>query len=222
MRGTWTFTGREDTVLVRFHLDAGFTVCGILGSMFLELGPPLLCQGAVRLPSSQNTDSGVQSDQKAPSLKVSELHHFILGIPRRRPLGKGKGCRLEPLTRLWVFLLTFWAPSPPLRSHSPISCSVEKGLSFIFSFLRPSPSPAPRCETLQLASLQLARPGWTGVQARLLALHCWHPSSAGLRSAHIRRAGRSSSWVPCTCLRGPVPAQGCVWRETSFKVGPFS
>lgn len=106
----------------------------------------------------QNNDSGVQSDQKAPSLKVSELHHFILGIPHRRPLGKGKGCHLGPLTHLWGFLLTFWAPSPPLRSHSLISYSIEKGLSFTFSFLRLSPPPAPRCETLWLAGLQLACP----------------------------------------------------------------
>lgn len=89
---------------------------------------------------------------------MSELHHFFLGIPRRRPLGKGKGCHLGPLTHLWGFLLTFWAPSPPLRSHSLISYSIEKGLSFTFSFLRLSPPPAPRCETLWLAGLQLACP----------------------------------------------------------------
>lgn len=141
MRGTWTFTGREDTVVVRFRLDAGFTVCGILGSMFLELRQPLLCQGAVRLPSSQNNDSGVQSDQKAPSLKVSELHHFILGIPRCRPLGKGKGCRLEPLTCLWGFLLT------KSSFEKPFSHLLFRGEGFVFHLLFPE-TVSSSCSTL--------------------------------------------------------------------------
>lgn len=177
--------------------------------MFLELRQPLLCQGAIGLLSSQNSDSGVQSDQKAPSLKVSELHRFVLGIPHRRRLGRGKGCPLEPLTRLWGFLLTFWAPSPPLRSHSPVSCSVEKGLSFIFSFPRLSPPPAPRREALQLAALPLACPGWRGAQARSLALQCRRPALLASDQHTSEERGEPAApgpvHMPSRSSPGPAP-----------------
>lgn len=145
---------------------------------------------------------------RRPLSEGVRLHHFTLGIPCRRPLGTGRGCHLEPPTHLWGFLLTCWVPGPPLRSHSLVPCSVEKGLSFTFPFRRPSPPPARRCEALRgppACGRAAGRPWVEGPRAHSLALRCWRPSSAGLRSAHVRRAGRTRSFrVPCTCLLGPV------------------